>query len=437
MRIQSFTVALGLSFGTVLLAAAPARAEDEEPRRVLLLDFEGAQSFGVRQWVDQRLRPMEGVEVVPKDEALDGASPTSGEAIVAVAERSELCAVVRGKTVGKGGKWTLTLDVIDGATGEPIDSVVFESTWVMGIKKELDATFTERFAPVVRRCNAPEEETEEAPEEAELDEPAGGEEPADDDQEPEREPRSKRDRSGAPRPTALQLELGLPLFTRRLHYEDDVTQTLRSYRLDGLAPGVAAGAVWYPGAHFTSGAAAHLGVTGGYLRGFPPAAAREGREFDTKTQSYRVGLRVRIPVDPVEIGILGEYGGHDYEVARDPNTGLALVPDVAYRFIRPGVVVALTSGAFTAEAAAGARIVLDTGELQSAEFFPDLTGWGFDAALGAGVVLGPVAVLLRGAVERYRFELRPSAVAPGPYGAAEVAIDRSALLGLVVRVELP
>jgi hypothetical protein len=428
---------IAVGFALILVRPLAARAARDEPvRRVLLLDFEGTQAAGVRQWVDQRIRPLPGIEVVPRSDVSEEANATaSSEKIAAVAKEADLCAVVRGSTVGRGGKWTLTLVVLDGATGDTLDTLEFESTWVMGIKKELDASLAKRFEPVVARCHAPTAEVE--PEEAEEPVEAGE---APEASEPSTSEAKHREtpvrRAPGDRPAAIQLELGVPLFTRRFRYEQDVTQTLRSYRLDGLAPGVVAGLVWYPGAHFTSHAAAHVGLTGRYFQGFPPAAEREGRSLDTTTRSYRFGLRLRIPARPLELAVVGEYGAHDYQVARDPVTGVPVVPDVGYRFVRPGLGLGIQVDAFTAEVTGGVRVVLDTGELESAVFFPNLSGYGLDGSLAAGGVAGPVAVLAQGAFERYRFALNPSTVAPSPYGVAGLAIDSGYSVSLLVRLTL-
>ena len=266
--------------------------------------------------------------------------------------------------------------------------------------------------------------------------PALGAEPAPRPSDPDAPARSRAAQTRAN--VAFEGDLGAVLWTRRLEWEGDPAETLRGYRLVGVAPGVAAQGIWYPGAHTTRSAAAHVGLLGRYFRGFPRGAQREGRSFNTRTQEYELGLRGRIPFRPFELGLSVAYGAHDYEIDWYTDPDMPVVASVGYRFFRPGLEVRLRTERWVLELSGGLRVVGEAGELGSSWFFPELAGYGLDGTLGVGRRLtSSVTLLATGGMERYQFALRPDSAAPGPLGSAERVVDQYTAAALLLRWSLP
>jgi len=108
---------------------------------------------------------------------------------------------------------------------------------------------------------------------------------------------------------ALDVSAGVRLSHRALRWNDDLFGEQRPYTLP-LAPWLTVDAQWFPGAHFTSGGLAHLGVYASL--GVAVGVTSEdsmGRAYDTSAFDVRAGLRGRLP-----LGSHALYAGLGYEL---------------------------------------------------------------------------------------------------------------------------
>ena len=209
----------------------------------------------------------------------------------------------------------------------------------------------------------------------------------------------------------LELRGELGAVSRRFEYHQDVNDNLRDH--DDFAPLFGVGVRWYPGAHFTTGTAANLGIVGEYERSLSGSASTEsGEEFDATLQRFAVGARMRFPVGPHELGASFTYGRHEFGVDTgwEPNAavanGLAIdrnyVPDVAYWYARPGLDARFVFGRIHAGFGLGYRGMGKLGEVGTKSWFPQATGRGMDGSLMIGFELRPELVVFGGAdVTRY------------------------------------
>jgi hypothetical protein len=114
--------------------------------------------------------------------------------------------------------------------------------------------------------------------------------------------------------------------TQRGYSAEGVTISVRmlgevaDYELSA-APAVVVGLAWYPGAHFTDGLGASVGLTARWSRGFaiesvPDQGGGPGR--DTTRRIAEVGLRWQHGFGPVAPIIALAYGAHEYRVEPTP-----------------------------------------------------------------------------------------------------------------------
>jgi hypothetical protein len=239
----------------------------------------------------------------------------------------------------------------------------------------------------------------------------------DDEEEEKAEP--KEPTEAGPRPSPLEVGGGIRAFSRNFRYTDDLFDALRSYKL-GVAPAAFIYARWYPLAHSQGGPLAHAGITGGYEQGFLLASqAPDGSELTTSTREWWIGLRYRIPVDQHEAGVVLTYGSHSFEIDDDPND--PFVPDVAYKYVRLGIDGRVRVERVVLGAHLGHRFLNDTGELGSADWFPNVSGGAIDAGLLAGYEIVDNVDLLAGFdFRRYYFSMNPE---PGDARVAGGALD--------------
>lgn len=204
------------------------------------------------------------------------------------------------------------------------------------------------------------------------------------------------------RPAALVVSFGVGVAGRELRYRDDLFDALSDHALPH-APLLRGAVRWYPGAHFVADALAHVGLSA-RVEGMPFVStqpAQSSEEIDTEAWGFVLGLDLRLPLDPVEIGVglgLGE------QVFRAPGTGLLAVD---YAFVRPSLRLAWTLGAgVTVDGALGLRLLVGSGEV--AAWFPRSEGIGLDATLGATWMSDVgVGVRIAGDAEHHAFALRP------------------------------
>jgi len=106
-----------------------------------------------------------------------------------------------------------------------------------------------------------------------------------------------------PEHSPLDARVGLALMNRNFSYRDDLGGTTRPYTLPmGAALGF--GAAWYPGAHFSNGALAHVGLTfdASHSLGMSTQGPNEV-SYPTKDSRWGIGARGRLPIGDSEVGV--------------------------------------------------------------------------------------------------------------------------------------
>ncbi len=138
------------------------------------------------------------------------------------------------------------------------------------------------------------------------------------------------------RPIALDVGLAFRGIGRSLGFNNDANGAFRGYDL-AFGPAIYAALEWFPGAHFTSNALAHIGLYGdfGYAFGIS-SQDTAGNTYATSSLLYDVGLRGRIPLGHFDLGIRAGYGAHSFSIA-DSGANPSGVPAVNYQFVRVGV----------------------------------------------------------------------------------------------------
>ncbi|MEI8256740.1 MAG: hypothetical protein WCJ30_13780, partial [Deltaproteobacteria bacterium] len=125
-------------------------------------------------------------------------------------------------------------------------------------------------------------------------------------------------------------------------YGNDSTNSFRGYDL-AFGPSVYAALEWFPGAHFTSNALAHIGLYGDFGAAFAIVSIDSAdNRFATSTMLYDVGLRGRLPLGALDLGLRVGYGSQTFVIDNRGTTppvvpGVPGVPGVAYQFLRIGL----------------------------------------------------------------------------------------------------
>ncbi|HUS65911.1 MAG TPA: hypothetical protein VMZ28_15270 [Kofleriaceae bacterium] len=229
----------------------------------------------------------------------------------------------------------------------------------------------------------------------------------------------------------LSISIGPEIVGRHFSYRDDLFDELRRYDLGGT-PSLGAGAEVYPMAHDGGwrsmlGAAARFSYTPSF-----GSDATNGEAYTSSASSYAIGARVRRELDVAGGVILTgafDLGGQSFSVDSMSSELDSGIPDVSYRYLRPGASARVAIlGRYAVEVALGYRHVLETGEIGDADHFPRLGARGVDLE---GAVTVPLLLdfdLRAGAsLEQYGYDLDPQ---PGDTMIAGGATDRYARLFL-------
>jgi len=379
-------VQLTSALAALLVAATCGSAAAQT--RVAVRPFEGQMAARARDAVAGSLKDSGDYDVVSNKEverAADSAGADLSESAgrFAVAQQLGIAAYVEGSVSKRGPNFIVQLKVYDGASGEALGEAELKAkkpALVRVVRKqaagELAAALSRGKAP-----EAPPPAAEEpAPEEPEPREQAAAEAEPKDEDEDEGEAASEPEADDGERPKAIELGVGLRLTTRSMSY-NDAPRSLgeSSYK---ITPAAVLGLRWYPAAHFSSGAAAHVGLEAGLQLMYPIDSEREAQKFETSSLAFDVGLHGRLPVGEHELGLTVGYGQHSVEIA-DGDAGLDPgVPSVAYGFLR----LALNARFQLADAiglrlGAGYRVMLSYGELGEDAWFQRSSGGGLEAEI--------------------------------------------------------
>lgn len=377
---------------------------------VLVAPFQGSKPQGLRDLAIQLLEA-DGFTVAAGGESL---SVDAGEyEISRTAKEKHAVAVLYVTTGLTKTSWRSTLTVRDGKSGETVGEATISAKSYKGLQKAYKEKLISELMPLFEKCSedesasaaaAPATKTEDDWDDKPAAEatPANELPPADNSDSAESAEGSaaldlgpdetQQRRDSLKKTEALSLTLGPNLVLRSWEIHDPLTNAGDGALLpahDVPTVGVRAGLLVFPAAFFTSDLVKHIGVQLDYSMSLVGQTNVENVTQDpddkmrnTTLQSFGAGLHVRIPLEPLTLGIIGAYGFDSVTV--DGSKDRVAVPDLQTDYIRAGLLAQLAMGKSTfARLALGYRHVLGFGQeapqLQSSFWFPEALGKGFDA----------------------------------------------------------
>jgi hypothetical protein len=431
-------VALSLLFGATCsgpVLAAPAAAgicaapksAASARKNIAVGQVEGPKSAKIRLALLQRVKESPSFTVTDAEDL----KPTASKLTIAKLCKSlQVDAVILGK-VSRSSDLTLNVYKSDGRL---VDQIKVRGGTPAKLERAVQNEFDVTIAPQLAEASggklvrstggqgaAPAAEEEEEPEAVDSgrarDEPPAEEptkpSPAENPDEPPAaesaaasEPDKPDDATTGAKPgrTAFELDGGLRLYSRRFKYtgvlgsgvrNPALRRTVRPYNLD-VAPALMLGGILYPGGFFTKGVASHIGVMGHVELGLATSTDYEQLQSNntkvvttlkTSYQAWDVGLRGRIPLGPAEVALFAEYGMQSFILRGDEGgTELApLVPDVQYRYVRPGLEARVGLGKISFGGHFAPRILMSLHQIDlKGVWFPGAHGFGLDYGLWVG-----------------------------------------------------
>lgn len=371
--------------------------------RVAVLEVQGPQARKVQGYIEGALRGE--VELV---DAGDASAPSSNTGFADLAQNLDVQAVIVAR-VEKSRRFVVTVTVRQGRDG----SLVGSATWaekkaprLSVIQRELWAKLGSAIetaegpaaaeptpAPATPSRNRP-TRAESAPDEDAEERGEEDEEVAEEDEAAE----ADESDSGAPstRRPALRLELGFGPMWRDQSYNDTARLPPARYfnEMGSPAMTLALAGTFYPAALFSDSMLGNLGLTLGFGSALGLSSADDaGTEFGTSATTFHIGLRARVPVGLSEFGLTLAYAGRNFIVDAPAATE---IPDVRHRFLRiAGDGHIALSDTFGLELNLGYLVRLSTDELDGAEYFPQLSGGGFEAGVAAVMAIGDSGLSVR------------------------------------------
>ncbi|HVJ15433.1 MAG TPA: hypothetical protein VM686_08330 [Polyangiaceae bacterium] len=375
--------------------------------------FSGPKSKQVRGWVLKGLKAAGEYEITDAEDVKGGGK---AKGYAEAAKGLGVDAIVVGKVSKKSN---LTLTIYNAADGSSLGDVEIQGGDAKKLQKSIDNELAIAIADPLAQAKAA--KAGEAPKE-EASEDSGGEEPSGESEEPAEEEAEEEAPSGggdddeAKGPSPLELMAGLRAFNRTFEYKDAPNQVreLNTYELP-LGPALLVDILFYPGAFFSDGIGANIGIGAHFEQGFGTRSIYGENtatpiELETSMQEIRIGPRFRIPFGTHAVEAFAEYGIHKFRLAGDEdgtaNPAFPLVPDTDYRLIRPGIDARFRFSEYMIGLHAAPRILLSMGELEKpALWFPGATGMGFDAGLILGYAIIPSLDVVAGVdYVRYGFD---------------------------------
>ena len=351
---------------------SPGKSFAQDKKRVVVLEFEGHGAGSVRGHVLDALKASGEVEVVSAREAESarqkvGSPWGSAETYQGVGAQLRVDAFVEGDVEKHSKRVRAKVRVRNASTG----LVSGQETWARKSLPQLKAVeenFWQALGSAIQASSAPagaapvaaahEPQREEAPEpEPERAQVAVSLE--------EETPEAAPTGTSYAHP-ALVAWIGPRLMWRSLSYEQPTS--LSSYENTGSSPAfnLAAGAAWYPGAHFRSDWLSNLGLEGDLDYSVGLKSKQGNKELDTKAYEFGAGAIFRLPLDSFEPRFRVGYVKHTFDVNAPPSTPL---PGVSYGALRAGVGTAINLVDWLKlDVNAAYLFMLDTGELGSKAF---------------------------------------------------------------------
>ncbi|MAQ18140.1 MAG: hypothetical protein CMN30_25505 [Sandaracinus sp.] len=401
-------------------AMAEAPGASAERSRLVVGDFTGRGAARIRNQLVRSLN--DEYELVARDDLFDAMARHGGDADAAAAAAGELGvrAILEGHVSRAGRRWVLRVKVTDAGTGEEVGDEVFRGRTSGQLASTARRTGARQLADAIGRTQVP------APPEPEVVEEAPGEEGPAVVAGPTPPPRRRG--PDLDLPVAIDIALYGRVFHRDLAYNDDLYGLLRGYTLT-LGPAIELAMRWFPGAHFTDGFAAHIGVEASYERAFGidsvPADPDDERVFPTRSQEWMIGLRGRFPYDDHFFSVGVGYGNH-YFIIEPSGPAVAgrgnqpEIPRTEYDFLRlQGEARLALVGGLSLTMGLGYRVVFDSGGIQSEVWFPASTVGGIETDLMVGYRLdNGIEIRLGFDYRRYFYAMNVELTSPWIAGGA-------------------
>jgi hypothetical protein len=468
----------------LLVGATGGSALGAGGKRAGVPKFEGAQEIVVRKQVMKVLKA-HGWDLAKSREmelgvANTGALLESDDGFAKVAKELALAVIVTGEI----GKKRAKITVHDGRDGAVLGQAAFPGANPRKMASEVARTFWSKLGGEVERGRVPPgakkaqkvvaeapDDDESAPDETDAAEPkatlagrggaAKDERPADaaddsgsrpdkDDEADDNVLREEASAGASPPgsvPPTFDAFIAPTGTTRALAYHQDVSPTgMRPYGLP-LAAAPTLRVVWYPIAALSSGPIQHLGIEAAIEQAFglrsaagTDGSALAGKTFGNAVHDYTGGLRYRIPFGAGhQFWISGTVGEHAFLFISPSDCSdcraMLHIPDVVYRYGRPGIGLRLEMPAdFSVTLGGGYRYIFNAGGTHLDGYFPHRTVGGVDAELALSYrVAANLEIRGSGQLRRYFYDMHSKA---GDAFLAGGAIDQYWTVGLGVAVLL-
>ncbi|MHB1845289.1 MAG: hypothetical protein ACYCWW_10700 [Deltaproteobacteria bacterium] len=223
-----------------------------------------------------------------------------------------------------------------------------------------------------------------------------------------------------PMPVVVDFDLGGGTLGRWLDYKNDLFNALGSYALPA-GPLVSGGLALYPGALWTRGLLADVGLVGDFEHSLGLTSSYQGTAFPTLDDCWTAGLRLRIPIDASELGVSGRYGEQAFRLGALPWSTPAPIPNYSYVFVEPGLDARVQLGLFALLLDASWLDVVGDG-IAASGYFPHASVGAVAGGLHLAFALWDALELRVGAdYQRYFFSFNP---VPGDAHVAGGALDQ-------------
>lgn len=428
----------------ILVLFSTGFASAQASKRVVVLEFTGKGAAPVRGHVVSALQKRDDVEVVSSKEAEAarqrlGVQWGSSDAYRQVGAALGVSAFLEGSVTKVKKKWKANVRVRDASTGLPAD----EKTWTRKSLPQLssiEGAFWGDLGPAIQGTSAPagqgagdanaravaDPPKKSAPARAQTVAPERQAAAAEADEEEEtlqaEEPALAGPSGKSAQHPALYAWGGPQLMWRTLKYGEDDGSQLRGYENTPGSPAVnlALGAVWFPGAHARGDWLSDLGIEGDLSYALGLKSRQDGKEVSTTAYDLSAGAIYRLPLDSFEprfrVGYLRQV--FDADVAAN-----VPLPAVAYSTLRFGLGTAIfLVDWLSVDVNAAYLYVLDTGEIGSKAYAPNISTNGFEVGLNLGTYIKDVYGIRAGVdYRRYAFDFgaNPSSEAVLPKDGAD------------------
>ncbi len=391
-------------------------------------DFDGRGAARIR---NQLVRSLAGdYDLVARDDlaaqaAREGGDLGDPEALRDAAAALNVRAFIDGTVARSGRRWVLRVSVTDAATNNQISRETFRGSSSGRLARVVRSQGASKLAEAIGQTSVPEARAVPVPDDDDDDD--DDQDVVDDDDDDDDEiPDPPRDRSNFP--VALDIGIYGKVFHRELSYNDDLYGLLRGYTLQ-LGPAIELAGRWYPGAHFTDGFGAHIGIELSYERAFGidsvPADPDDDRVFPTRSQEWLVGLRGRFPYERHFFSLGLGYGSHLFVIepsgpAVAGRGNLPEIPRTEYDFLRIHAEAMLAvAGGFHVTVGGGYRAVFSSGGIEDEVWFPDASVGGVEADIVLGYQLDNGLVIRLGFDwRRYFYSMNVELTSPWIAGGA-------------------